>query len=50
MPTKKGLAKLYDTAAWQRRRELQLKQFPLCAVCFRAGAVTPATCVDHVER
>ena len=50
MPTKEGLAKLYDAAAWQRRRALQLKQLPLCAECLRAGAVTPATCVDHVER
>ena len=50
MPTKEGLAKLYDMAAWQRRRALQLKQFPLCAECLRPGAVRPATCVDHVER
>jgi hypothetical protein len=49
MPTKAGLAKLYDTAAWQRRRALQLKEFPLCAECLRVGAVTLANCVDHVE-
>jgi hypothetical protein len=50
MPTKEGLTKLHDTAACQRRRALQLKQFPFCAECLRGGAVTPATCVDHVER
>jgi hypothetical protein len=50
MPTKEGLAKLYDTVVWQRRRALHLKQFPLRAECLRARAVTPATCVDHVER
>jgi hypothetical protein len=49
MPTKEGLAKLYDTAAWQRRRALQLKQFTLCTGCLRVGAVTPGELRGHMS-
>jgi 5-methylcytosine-specific restriction endonuclease McrA len=40
----------YDTAFWQRRRKLQLKQHPLCKFCLERGVVTPATVADHIER
>jgi len=42
-------ARWYDTKRWQRRRKLQLMQFPLCAYCERQGVITPATVADHIE-
>jgi 5-methylcytosine-specific restriction enzyme A len=41
--------KFYGTAAWQKRRALQLRHFPLCAYCLARSVVTVATVVDHVE-
>ncbi|MBB6011890.1 5-methylcytosine-specific restriction endonuclease McrA [Aquamicrobium lusatiense] len=40
----------YKTARWQRRREAQLRDEPLCVMCQKAGRLTPATVADHVER
>lgn len=40
----------YKTARWQRRREQQLIDEPLCANCLKHGRLTPATVADHVER
>lgn len=36
-------------AQWQKARLLYLAEHPLCVECARAGAVRPATVVDHVE-
>lgn len=44
---KKKLA-LYGTAAWQRKRKLQLMAEPLCAFCAKDGLSTPATVADHI--
>lgn len=41
-------AHLYNTARWRERRDAQLRQEPLCAMCSRAGRVEPATVADHV--
>jgi 5-methylcytosine-specific restriction protein A len=35
--------------AWQRRRDLQLRQHPLCEYCRQRGVTTPATIADHIE-
>lgn len=40
----------YKTARWQRRRQAQLWDEPLCAICLKAGRTTAATVADHVER
>lgn len=40
---------LYDKAIWRRRSALQLKQFPLCAMCERQGIVMAADVADHIE-
>ena len=37
----------YSTAHWQRRRRLQLREFPLCAMCQAQGLPVPATIADH---
>jgi 5-methylcytosine-specific restriction enzyme A len=50
MKTPSPWKKFYDTAFWQRRRSLQLKEHPLCKFCLERGVVTPATVADHVER
>ena len=39
--------KLYKTARWQRRRDMQLQLFPLCAKCAERGVVTPAEVAHH---
>jgi 5-methylcytosine-specific restriction enzyme A len=41
--------KWYGTARWQRKRALQLKQFPLCKMCFESGIVMAANVADHVS-
>ena len=41
-------AGLYESAAWRRNRLLFLQAHPLCVFCQRAGAVEPATVVDHI--
>jgi 5-methylcytosine-specific restriction enzyme A len=42
--TKRG----YNTV-WQREAKRYLARNPLCAVCRRAGKLTPAVCVDHIR-
>lgn len=44
------VAKLYSTAAWQRRRAQQLAAEPLCRACRREQRVIAATVADHIER
>lgn len=39
----------YKTARWQATAKHQLTMEPLCAICFAAGRVTPATVCDHIE-
>lgn len=36
-------------AAWQRARKRYLRENPFCVDCERAGQVTAATIVDHIE-
>lgn len=38
----------YAKARWLRRRNAQLREHPLCAMCAQRGVVTPATIVDHI--
>lgn len=45
----RGWRDWYNTAAWLRRRSLQLKFEPLCKICLDRDKTTPATIVDHVE-
>lgn len=40
--------RLYDSAAWKRRRLAQLNAYPLCAYCLRMGKTVAATVADHV--
>jgi len=40
---------VYKTARWQRLRQLQLREHPLCAFCLERGHITAANVVDHVE-
>jgi len=40
--------KWYHTQRWRRRAALQLKLYPLCAICLQNGQVVPATESDHV--
>lgn len=40
----------YGTAAWKKRRALQLAQHPLCSLCMEVcGVVKAATVADHRE-
>ena len=39
----------YNTPRWQRLRRYVLANEPLCRECRRAGRVTQATDVDHIE-
>lgn len=43
----KAYRKLYKTARWQRLRDYQLAQSPLCQWCLEREDVTPATEVHH---
>jgi hypothetical protein len=40
---------LYSSAHWQRLRQHQLRDDPLCSFCLGRGEVMPATVADHVE-
>lgn len=40
--------RLYDSAAWKRRRRAQLDAFPICRFCLIVGKTTAATVADHV--
>ena len=37
-------------ARWRKVRALKLEADPFCSVCLKAGRMTPATDVDHLER
>jgi 5-methylcytosine-specific restriction enzyme A len=39
----------YQLESWRRRRRLQLRTEPTCAICAKKGLVVPATIADHVE-
>ena len=41
--------RLYDSAAWKRRRLAQLQAHPLCAYCLALGRTVAATVADHVK-
>lgn len=41
--------KWYSTSRWQRLRERQLSQNPLCVTCLSVGVTEPATDVDHIR-
>jgi len=43
-----GSFKSYHTQRWRRRAALQLKRYPLCAICLQAGQIVPATDADHI--
>lgn len=47
MPTPPTKGQLYGRR-WRARRERQLRDHPLCAMCDRTGRVTAATVADHV--
>ena len=36
--------KRYGTQRWRKRAQLQLKKYPLCAICLRKGQIVPASC------
>jgi hypothetical protein len=42
-------APLYGTERWRRRARLQLRHFPMCAACERAGRVREANLAHHLE-
>ena len=39
---------LYNTAAWKRAREAQLRAHPLCRMHLELGQTVVATVVDHI--
>ena len=39
--------KLYESPQWRALRELHIKRYPLCEMCFAKGRITPAVIVDH---
>jgi 5-methylcytosine-specific restriction enzyme A len=39
----------YKTTVWRKTRTVFLAAFPFCAICERAGRLTVATEVDHVQ-
>lgn len=39
----------YGTKRWLRRRDYQLAEHPLCAMCLRRGHVVAAEVADHIE-
>ena len=43
-----GAAARGYNAEWRRARKAFLQKHPLCAVCGKAGKLTPATVVDHI--
>ena len=50
MTTQSAHHHLYAKQRWRNRARYQLRKFPLCAMCLKAGAgiVEPATVADHV--
>lgn len=50
MPERRGSAAERGYGArWRKARLHHLKKHPLCVLCKKAGRVTPATVVDHIE-
>lgn len=47
-PEAKHYRKLYNTAAWKRRRLAQLQAEPFCLFCAAQDRVSEATVADHV--
>lgn len=47
LKTTRYWVKFYKTAAWARLRKKQLRLFPLCKFCKKAGIVKAANTVDH---
>lgn len=41
-------AKLYNTAAWKKKRIAMKSKYPLCACCLLEGRVVPTEHIDHV--
>jgi len=39
----------YGLMWWKKRRVVQLRQHPLCALCLEQSLIVPASVVDHVE-
>ncbi len=39
----------YNTPRWKRLRMIVLRQEPFCRACRRAGELTPASQVDHIQ-
>lgn len=40
----------YNTARWRRRRKVQLRAEPFCAMCLdQLGVYTAASVADHIE-
>ncbi len=39
----------YNSKAWRRIANAQLKREPLCAECLKEGRVTPAEIADHIQ-
>lgn len=42
--------RLYNSAAWKRRRKAQLAAEPLCAFHLKRGETVAATIADHIDR
>lgn len=42
--------KAYASVRWRKLREMQLKRYPLCAMCLKADRTTAATVVDHIKK
>ena len=47
-PQRNAWHHLYKTARWQRRRDRQLSEQPLCERCLLAEVIEPATVAHHV--
>lgn len=41
--------RLYWTQRWRTLRALQLRHYPVCAMCKQQGRVTAGAVADHVE-
>ena len=40
--------KRYGTQWWRKPAQLQLKKYPLCAICLRKGQIVPAQIANHI--
>ena len=46
--SKQDFRKFYGSTRWKRLRKHHREQNPLCAVCLKAGFLTPMKVVDHI--